>query len=273
MLLLLLFLCCLLHRLIAGANSNRLLLLLGDMVIVIIIAMHAIAVDFFVHSEEFDIRELFLHEMSEGGVPHDLNVRLEVFAVLSVRIVNLFARNFDRKVDRWCFARLVCFLRVGTVRRVSRNVGLEESSGVLVSVERKSIRRFFAVVAVYSRGHPIHHHVFPDGFQLIMGAILKVQEGIEANFLSLEDVGCPESFPFLVPRSLLRVGQAGHGHPHEVHVVLVFGQLCDVEAMSENELRVHVFKAIIAIALAAFAKALPHLIAVLFEFCRVNAFG
>ena len=65
------------------------------------------------------------------------------------------------------------------------NVALEEGHGVLVDVQREAVMRTLAVVAVNARGHAVLFDVFPDAFQLVLGAVLQVEECLQADFTAL----------------------------------------------------------------------------------------
>lgn len=65
------------------------------------------------------------------------------------------------------------------------DVALQEGSGLLVDVEREAIVRSLAVIAVHARSHSVCHDVFADAFQLVLRAILQIQEGFQADFLAL----------------------------------------------------------------------------------------
>jgi len=45
--------------------------------------------------------------------------------------------------------------------------------------------RTLAVVAVNARGHAVLFDVFPDAFQLVLGAVLQVEERLQADFTAL----------------------------------------------------------------------------------------
>jgi hypothetical protein len=42
-----------------------------------------------------------------------------------------------------------------------------------------------AVIAVHARSHSVCHYVLANPFQLVLSAILQVQEGFQADFLAL----------------------------------------------------------------------------------------
>ena len=128
------------------------------------------------------------------------------------------------------------------------------------------------MITVYPRSHSIHHDVFSNGFELIVRTVFQVQKGVQTHFLALENVRGPESLPLLVARSFLRIGEASHGDSHEVHVVLVLGELCYVESMPEHELRIHVLKAVVPVTLTTLPEPVPHLVAVLLQLCGIDAF-
>ena len=123
---------------------------------------------------EFDERELQFHEMSEGGVTEDFNARLKVFHVLGVGQIDVLAAG--RKLDGVAGARYF---------RWFLDVALQEGRGVLVNVQREAIVRTFAVVAVNARSYAVVFDVLPDAFQLVLSAVLQVEECLQANLTAL----------------------------------------------------------------------------------------
>ena len=65
------------------------------------------------------------------------------------------------------------------------NVALQEGGGLLVNVEREPIVRPFAVISVHARRHSVSHDVLANPLQLVLRAILQVEERLQANLLAL----------------------------------------------------------------------------------------
>lgn len=65
------------------------------------------------------------------------------------------------------------------------DVALQIGRSLLINVEWKAIVRSLAVIAVHARSHSVCHNVFADSFQLVLRAILQIQEGFQADFLAL----------------------------------------------------------------------------------------
>jgi hypothetical protein len=67
----------------------------------------------------------------------------------------------------------------------SLDVTLQKGGGLLINVQREAIVRPFAVIAVHARSHSVRHDVLANPLQLVLRAILQVQEGFQADFLAL----------------------------------------------------------------------------------------
>ncbi|MPC44987.1 hypothetical protein E2C01_038669 [Portunus trituberculatus] len=126
---------------------------------------------------------------TDGGVGHgDRGPGLEVLTVLLVSVVDLLARYVCREVHGRRLARLVGLLGGVGVGGVAGNIALQEGGGVLVGVQGEGVGRLLSVVAVNSWSDAVHHDVFPDGLELVVGAVLQVEEGIQAHLLALEHI-------------------------------------------------------------------------------------
>ena len=58
---------------------------------------------------------------------------------------------------------------------------------MLVDVQREGVVGALAVVAVHSGGHPLRQDVLADPLQLVLRAVLHVQECLQADLLALRD--------------------------------------------------------------------------------------
>lgn len=70
------------------------------------------------------------------------------------------------------------------------------------------------LVAVDSGHNSMRHDVLPDSLQLVVGAVLQVQECVQADFLAVVDVLRPESLSLLLLDCSLWVSDTGHGDSH-----------------------------------------------------------
>lgn len=68
------------------------------------------------------------------------------------------------------------------------DIALNESRCLLVNVQRETVVRPLARVAVHSRGNAVCHDVLANPLQLILGAVLQVKESFETNFLALPPI-------------------------------------------------------------------------------------
>lgn len=139
---------------------------------------------------ELDQRKLPLHKMSKRRESQPFGSRFEMFHVLLVSRVNRFVVDVGRKNDggslRLAFGfagRLI--IPSGLFVLGSLDVTLQKGGGLLINVQREAIVRPFAVIAVHARSHSVRHDVLANPLQLVLRAILQVQEGFQADFLAL----------------------------------------------------------------------------------------
>lgn len=144
---------------------------------------------------KLDQRELALHEVAEGRVAEPLGAGLEVFHVLLVGRVDRLAAHVGRQVHGGRGAPLVAVVvrrrrgrRLTAGRRLLDSapyVAVHESRRLLVDVEREAVVRPLAVVAVHARRHAVRHYVLAYSLQLVLRAILQVEERFQAHLLAL----------------------------------------------------------------------------------------
>jgi hypothetical protein len=115
-----------------------------------------------------------------------------MFHVLLVSRVNRFVVDVGRKNDGGGSLRLAFGFAGGLVDIPSGlfvlgslDVTLQKGGGLLINVQREAIVRPFAVIAVHARSHSVRHDVLANPLQLVLRAILQVQEGFQADFLAL----------------------------------------------------------------------------------------
>ena len=114
-----------------------------------------------------------------------------MFHVLLVSGVNRLVRDVGRKNNGGAGS----VLALGFVERLiipsglfvlgTLDVTLQKGGGLLINVQREAIVRSFAVIAVHARSHSVCHDVLANPLQLVLRAILQVQEGFQADFLAL----------------------------------------------------------------------------------------
>jgi hypothetical protein len=74
--------------------------------------------------------------------------------------------------------------------------------------------RVHTLVAVDSGHDSVSHNVLSDSLQLVMGAVLQIQESVQADFLAVINVLRPESLSLFLLHCGLWVSDTGHGDSH-----------------------------------------------------------
>lgn len=131
--------------------------------------------------------------MTEGRIAQPFAARLKVFHVLFVSRMDRLARDVGRQNDRT--GRFVFGVFVGLVGR-RRSVGrllflrsldvtLQKGCRLLINVQRETVVRLFAVVAVNARRDSVRDDVLANPLQLVLRAVFQVEERLQANFLTL----------------------------------------------------------------------------------------
>ena len=134
---------------------------------------------------EFDERELEFDEMTKSWIAEDFGAGLEVFHVLGIGRIDRFTSDVGRQGNG--SGTLLCRRWGWRGRRseLTLDVALKEGRGVLVDIEREAVVGTLPVVAMHTRGHAVIHDVFADAFQLVLRAVLQVEESVQADFTTL----------------------------------------------------------------------------------------
>lgn len=207
-----------------------------------------IAIVLWLNFAELDVRKLVLEEVPKRRVAHQLYARLQDLPVLQIRVVQILPRDVPGQVHG--------LLGIGgsAVADIGLEVLLEEVGSMPVDVERERVVGLLAVVAVDARRNTVRHHMLPYPLELVVGAVLEVEERVEADAPTLVDVLRPQSLSLLVADRFVRVCEARHRHAHQIHVMLRLRQLGNVEPVLVHRFRVEATEAALVLTLTATAK-------------------
>lgn len=153
-----------------------------------------------------------------------------------------------------------------TCRLMVGNGLFDEVLRAFVHVQRECVVRFLANVSVHSGNDTLGHDVLPDALQMVLRYVLQIEERVQTHSLALVHVRGPLALALLVAMRVPGAAHTGHGHSHQVHVVLLARQLRNVEPMSEYGLCAETGKAIVFRALTALGEFLLDLGGGRFEF-------
>lgn len=135
-----------------------------------------------------------------------------------------------------------------------------------VHVQRECVVRLLANVSVDPGNDTLGHDMLANALQVVLRYVLQIQEGVQTHSLALVNVRGALSLALFVPMRMPRGSQAGHGHAHQVHVVLFARQFGNVQTMSEDGFFAEPSKTVVLCAFAAFGEFLLDLSGGRFEF-------